>query len=69
MSGPEEARGFGYLDRVVDPGGLDAAVGEEARRLRSLDMPSFRATKQRVNQPAIDAIRGAADAELRDLAA
>ena len=41
---------------------------EEALRLRALDMPSFAATKLRVNAQALAAIRAAADGELREVA-
>lgn len=69
MFGPEDAARFGYLDRVVAPEALEEAVNEEAVRLRALDMPSFAATKLRINAAAIAAIGGAADAELRPVAA
>lgn len=64
MFDPEEARRLGYLDRVVEPDRLADAAREEAARLRALDMPSFAATKVRLNEPALRAVRAAADAEL-----
>jgi enoyl-CoA hydratase len=66
MFDPQEALRLGYLDRVLDADQLAGAVREEAQRLRALDMPSFAATKARINERAIQAIRAAADAELRD---
>jgi enoyl-CoA hydratase/carnithine racemase len=66
---PDEAMRFGYLDRVLEAGQLGDAVRAEAHRLRQLDMPSFAATKARVNAHALDAIRAAADGELRAVAA
>jgi enoyl-CoA hydratase len=69
MFAPEEAARLGYLDRVVAPGALEAAVAEEARRLRALDMPSFMATKARINEAALAAIRAATEAELVQRAA
>jgi enoyl-CoA hydratase len=66
---PEEALRAGYLDRVLDAGQLDGAVQEEARRLRALDATSFAATKARVNEHALGAIRRAVDEELRAVAA
>ena len=65
MFPPEEAARLGYLDRVLPAGELDAAAREEASRLRALDMPSFAATKARINGRALDAVRAAADEELR----
>ena len=69
MFPPEEAVRFGYLDRLFDPAALDEAVREEVARLRTLDMPSFAATKARINARAIEAIRSAANGELRASAA
>jgi enoyl-CoA hydratase len=65
MLDPDEAQRAGYLDRVVPADRLAVAVDEEAARLRALDMPSFAATKQRVNERAIAAIREAVRAELQ----
>ena len=65
MFDPQEALRLGYLDRVLDADQLAGAVREEAQRLRALDMPSFAATKARINERAIHAIRAAADEELR----
>jgi enoyl-CoA hydratase/carnithine racemase len=69
MLAPEEARQAGYLDRVLDVEQLDAAAREEAARLRALDMPSFAATKARLNEPVLKAIRAALDGELGAVAA
>jgi enoyl-CoA hydratase len=65
---PEEARRLGYLDRVLEAGRLEDAVHEEASRLRALDMPSFAATKARINERALHAVRAAASDELRAVA-
>ena len=67
MFAPEEALRLGYLDRVLDAEPLEPAVREEANRLRALDMKAFAATKKRVNERAIQAIRAAVDAEMRSL--
>jgi len=67
MFDPEEALRVGYLDRVVAAEGIDAAVREEAVRLRALDRPSFAATKARINERALDAVREAIRDELRGL--
>lgn len=66
---PDEARHFGYVDRIVAPGEVDDVVRAEVERLLALDMPSFAATKARVNAHAIRAIRDAVDGELRSVAA
>lgn len=69
MFAPEEALRLGYLDRVVAADQLAGAVQEEACRLRALDMPSFAATKARINERALHAIRVALDEEIRSVAA
>jgi enoyl-CoA hydratase len=69
MFAPEEALRLGYLDRVLDPDRLAGAVQEEASRLRALDMPSFAATKARINERALHAVRAALDDEMRALSA
>ena len=69
MFAPEEALRLGYLDRVLEADRLAEAVREEATRLRALDMPSFAATKARINEPALRAIRTAADEEARAVSA
>lgn len=69
MFSPEEARHFGYVDRLLAPDALDAAADEEMQRLRALDAASFAATKARVNGAAADAIAAAAQSELHAIAA
>jgi enoyl-CoA hydratase len=64
MFGPEEAVRLGYLDHVVEPERLAEAVREETKRLHALDMPSYVATKVRIHERAIHAIRAALDEEL-----
>ena len=64
MFAPEEAARLGYLDRVLPADQLDAAVAEEVHRLRQLDPPAFAATKARVNERALHAIRTAVDTEM-----
>jgi enoyl-CoA hydratase len=66
---PEEALRLGYLDRILPRDELEDAVREEAARLRALDMPSFAATKARINERALAAVRAAVDEELRAVAA
>lgn len=65
MFGPEEALRLGYLDRVLEPPRMAEAVEEEAARLRALDASHFAATKPRVNDRAIGALRSAAEEEIR----
>jgi len=64
MFAPEEAMRLGYVDRVLDADQLDHAVSAETTRLRALDVPSFAATKARINERALQAIAAAVDAEL-----
>jgi len=65
MFDPQDALRLGYLDRVLDPDQLGDAVKAEASRLRGLDMPSFAATKARINEDALRAIAAAVEEELR----
>ena len=66
---PDEARHFGYVDRILAPSDAEDAVSSEVARLLALDMPSFTATKLRVNAHAVRAIRDAVDDELKSVAA
>jgi len=68
MFDPEEAVRLGYLDRVVSADHLDAAVDEEVDRLTALHMAHFEATKPRINEQVIRAVRSAADSELAEMA-
>lgn len=63
MFEPEEACRLGYLDRVVAPGELDSAVGEELERLLALDADAYVETKARVNGRALEALRAAIEEE------
>jgi enoyl-CoA hydratase len=56
MFRPEEAVRLGYLDYVVHAEDLEAAVGKEVRRLRTLDMKSYELTKVRLNRPTLAAV-------------
>ena len=70
MFAPDEAARLGYLDRVLaDPRELADAAREEAARLCALDLPSYVATRARVNERAIEAIRAALEDEIRAVAA
>ena len=68
LFGPEEAARLGYLDRVLGADELEGAAAEEAARLRALDRPAFSATKARVNERALQAIRAATEDEFRSTA-
>ena len=68
MFAPEEALRLGYLDRVLPADQLVDAAREEVARLRTLDMPSFAATKARINQRALHAVRAAVDEDFRSSA-
>lgn len=59
MFKPEDAARLGYLDYVVPPEELDAAVCQELQRLQKLDMKSYAQTKQRLNGPVLAAIAAA----------
>jgi enoyl-CoA hydratase len=65
MFAPEDALRLGYLDRVLDADALAGAVQEEAQRLRALDMSAFVATKARINERAVQAIRAAMEEEIK----
>jgi enoyl-CoA hydratase/carnithine racemase len=69
MFSPEEALRLGYLDRVLPPDGLAGAVQEEASRLLELDLLSFAATKARINERALHAVRAATTDEIQAAAA
>lgn len=64
MLGPTEAVAAGYLDRLVAPAELGATAREIARSLASRDRTAFAATKARIRQPAIAAVRAAIAAEI-----
>jgi enoyl-CoA hydratase len=61
---PEEAARLGYVDRVLPADALEAAVEAEAARLVALDRTAFAATKARVNERALAAVRAAIADEL-----
>jgi enoyl-CoA hydratase len=63
MFSPDEAVRIGYLDRVLHPDECAQAVHSEASRLRALDRASFAATKARINESALRAVRAALDEE------
>ena len=56
MFTPEEAWRLGYVDRVLAPADVGAAVTAEVARLRTLDRVAYRETKARLNAPLLDAL-------------
>lgn len=69
MFSPEEALRLGYLDHVVAADELAGAVEQKVQELGALDMNSYVATKARINERVLGAIRDAVETELRDVAA
>lgn len=61
---PAEAVGAGLLDRVVPAEGLREASLEAAEELAGLNMEAHAATKLRVREGALDALRTAIETEL-----
>lgn len=64
MFAPTDAMRLGYLDQVLPSTLLASAIEEEVTRLCALDMPSFAATKARINEHALQAIGAALDREI-----
>jgi enoyl-CoA hydratase/carnithine racemase len=64
MYSPEEAVGAGLLDRLVPAGELREASLEAAEELAELNMDAHAATKLRVRDGALKALRAAIDTEL-----
>jgi enoyl-CoA hydratase len=60
---PGQAAAAGFLDRVVDVTGLEAAAGAEAGRLARLDRRAHVATKLRARRALAEAVTAAAEAE------
>jgi len=66
---PAEAAVAGFLDRVVSPDELGPAAQAAADQLATLDLAAHAATKRRIRQPVVDAIRAAVEEDARALAA
>jgi enoyl-CoA hydratase len=64
MYGPEGARSAGFLDRVVEPNELGAAILQEVEELAGLNAAAHSATKLRARAGALAAIRLAIESEL-----
>jgi enoyl-CoA hydratase len=64
MYGPEEARGAGFLDRVVNAEELRATSLAEATELAGLNAAAHAATKLRARKDSLAAIRAAIESEL-----
>jgi len=65
---PDEAAVAGFLDRVVPPGELGPAAQAAADQLAKLDLAAHAATKRRIRQPVVDAIRASLEEDARALA-
>lgn len=66
---PEEAATAGFLDRVVDATGLEAAASATAGHLARLDRGAHVATKLRTRRALAGAVTAAADAEFGTVSA
>ncbi|MDN4999745.1 crotonase/enoyl-CoA hydratase family protein [Bradyrhizobium sp. GCM10027634] len=64
MYEPDEALTAGFLDRVVAPQAIDGELEATIAALRAIHKPSHATAKQRLRQPAMDAMRNAIDREL-----
>ena len=64
---PDEAVSAGLLDRVVPPAEVEAAAQAEVARLLTLKMPAHAASKLRVREPTLRAMRAAIDADAAEL--
>jgi enoyl-CoA hydratase len=64
MYSPRDAVGAGLLDRVLTADELDDAARQAAGQLAELDSSAYAATKMRVRQTALRAIRAAIETEL-----
>lgn len=64
MFSPEDAVRMGYLDRVLAPEALDAAAESEIERLRALDAKAYAATKARMHEGTLAALRNAIDRDV-----
>lgn len=56
---PDEAVRVGFLDQIVAPQDLDAAVAARAESLLETDLAAFAETKRRMRQPIIDRMSAA----------
>ena len=65
MYAPDEAAAAGFLDRVVPAAELQAGAAEAAAQLATLDPAAHKATKLRVREGALRAVRAGIDKELR----
>jgi enoyl-CoA hydratase len=65
---PDNAVAAGFLDRVVDPAQLAEVAGGTAAALAALDLPAHAATKLRVREQTLRAIRAATEADHAEVA-
>jgi enoyl-CoA hydratase len=60
---PADAVAAGFLDRVVAPDQVLAAARTKAEELSALNMPAHEVSKQRLREPALQALRAAIEAD------
>lgn len=63
MFRPSDAVGAGYLDQVVSADQLTGCAQAKAESLKTIDMPSYEATKTRLNAGLIEEIKGSKQRE------
>lgn len=64
---PDAGLAAGWLDRVEDPDGFEAAVAEEAARLAALGQPAYGITKRALRADTLRIVRDGFEAELDQL--
>lgn len=64
---PDEALAAGYLDRVVDPGDVEATALDVTAALAALDRRTHTSTKLRARGQALEAVRSAIEADTAEL--
>jgi enoyl-CoA hydratase len=64
MFGPEDARTAGFVDRLVAPDALDAALSEATKELQRVHRPSHVAVKHRLRSALLCTMRAVLDAEV-----
>lgn len=60
---PEAAVGAGWLDEIVEPAAVVPTAQERAAAFAALDLQAHTATKRRLREPRLDALRAAIEAD------
>jgi enoyl-CoA hydratase len=63
---PRQALRAGFFDQIAAPAELAQATRDRLERLRKLDTKAFAATKARLREPALQALRQAIDADVAE---